>query len=465
MTDVVLNYIMREVERFHASRYTERHGLVTSYDPKKHLAKVAFQPEGTQSGWLPIETLHMGDGWGHLIGLTPGQDQSQQGGGGSGGNSSSSNGSSGNGQQDQGDQVIVRYQEGDFESGKIVKVVHSDKDVPPVVQAGEMLSQHKYGARIFWDQYGEIWILDKTNNGQGYQSSQSDEQAQQSEEQRQKAQQPQSVSLRLNGKANYTSVCYDQTNQPNKDKDTPKNGPTVQQAQQQMPPLGVAFAMDGKAGSGGIGTYRQGAPMGSASDGPPIPPMAAQAYYDCTGNATTTTWQDQGNTPGTKPPISTSVIADQNGNLTSTTYQQGMTSSAPVSTQVTADNEGDLTFTTNYPAVGTSAPVSTQVTLTGNGGMTLSTFQQGALSAQITLDNQGNITIQALQSGTIEIDNEGGKIEMKAQEFNVTAQKIGLDAVVYLGTKEGGQPAAKLGTVDTAGYADVQNLAQRVFVT
>ena len=81
----------------------------------------------------------------------------------------------------------------------------------------------------------------------------------------------------MNGKANYTAICYDQTNQPNKDKDAPKNGPTVQQAQQQMPPLGVAFAMDGKAGSGGIGTYRQGAPMGSASDGPPIPPMAAQA--------------------------------------------------------------------------------------------------------------------------------------------------------------------------------------------
>ena len=82
--------IQHVIERLMAGRYTERHGLVTSYDPDKHLAKVTFQPEGQESGWLPIETGHIGNGFGIAIGLTPGSGQAGQGGqgdsaGGSGG--------------------------------------------------------------------------------------------------------------------------------------------------------------------------------------------------------------------------------------------------------------------------------------------------------------------------------------------------------------------------------------------
>ncbi|UGY15106.1 hypothetical protein HAP48_0042380 [Bradyrhizobium septentrionale] len=107
--------ILGVVERWSASRYTERHGLVTSYDPKKHLAKVTFMPEGQESGWLPIETGHIGDGYGIAVGLQPGDGKTT------------------------GDQVVVRYQEGDFEGGKIVQRVHSDDQKPPEVQSGEMV--------------------------------------------------------------------------------------------------------------------------------------------------------------------------------------------------------------------------------------------------------------------------------------------------------------------------------------
>ena len=54
--------ILRTVERWWAGRYSERHGLVTSYDPKTYLAKVTYQPEGQESGWLPIETGHLDHG-------------------------------------------------------------------------------------------------------------------------------------------------------------------------------------------------------------------------------------------------------------------------------------------------------------------------------------------------------------------------------------------------------------------
>jgi uncharacterized protein involved in type VI secretion and phage assembly len=114
------NEILGVVERWWASRYSERHALVTSYDPKLHLAKVTFQPEGQESGWLPIETGHIGNGYGIATGLTPGDGQST------------------------GDQVVVRYQEGDFESGKIVQRVHSDEEKPPTVQSGETVIWNKF---------------------------------------------------------------------------------------------------------------------------------------------------------------------------------------------------------------------------------------------------------------------------------------------------------------------------------
>jgi phage baseplate assembly protein gpV len=130
------NLILRTVERWYASRYSERHGLVTSYDPDKYLAKVVFMPEGQESGWLPIETGHIGNGFGIAIGLTPGDGK------------------------ETGDQVVVRYQEGDVESGKIVQRVHSDKEKPPRVESGEMVQWHEKGGKIFFKKDGSILIED-----------------------------------------------------------------------------------------------------------------------------------------------------------------------------------------------------------------------------------------------------------------------------------------------------------------
>lgn len=122
------------IERLMAGRYTERHALVTSYDSEKYLAKVTFQPEGQESGWLPIETGHIGPGYGIAVGLQPGSGSGMK------GQQKGDSGQSGDDAQGAtGDQVIVRYQEGDIESGKIVQRVHSDKDKPPKVESGEMV--------------------------------------------------------------------------------------------------------------------------------------------------------------------------------------------------------------------------------------------------------------------------------------------------------------------------------------
>lgn len=109
------NIVLNILERWHRGRFVERHGLVTAYDPDNHLGKVMLQPEGFETGWLPIERPHIGETYGIAIGLQPGDGKTT------------------------GDQVTVRYQEGDVESGKISGMVYSDVDKPPKVQSGEML--------------------------------------------------------------------------------------------------------------------------------------------------------------------------------------------------------------------------------------------------------------------------------------------------------------------------------------
>jgi phage baseplate assembly protein gpV len=125
--------ILGVVARYMAGRYHEKHALVTSYDPKKHLAKVTFQPSGQESGWLPVEVNAVGESYGILMGLQPG-----------GGGALPPSAAGGDPSQNQGDQVIVRFQEGDFESGKIVQRVHSDQDKPPEVASGEVMIYTKF---------------------------------------------------------------------------------------------------------------------------------------------------------------------------------------------------------------------------------------------------------------------------------------------------------------------------------
>jgi hypothetical protein len=141
------NLIMQMVERYMAERHAERHGLVTSYDPKKYMGKVTLQPEGQETGWLRIETGHIGQTYGMAFGLQPGSGQ----GGAQANEGSSSAGSSGGGAgssgqgSGKGDQVVVRFQENDLEGGKISSRIHSQDDTPPSpVAAGEFMAWTKF---------------------------------------------------------------------------------------------------------------------------------------------------------------------------------------------------------------------------------------------------------------------------------------------------------------------------------
>lgn len=96
-----------------------RFGLVTSYDPNTHTAKVTLQPEGVQTGWLPILAQWMGNGWGIVAPLAVD------------------------------DQVFVLPQEGNAEHGVIVGRCYSDQQLPPkTAPAGEMWLVHESGTAI-----------------------------------------------------------------------------------------------------------------------------------------------------------------------------------------------------------------------------------------------------------------------------------------------------------------------------
>lgn len=139
--DELLNIIRREVHRtVQALVQRPRNGVVTSWDPKTHSAKVRLEPDGVETGWIPVGNHHAGNGYGTLIGLEVGE------------------------------QVEIGFQEGDISSPRITGRLHSDEDKPPEVQSGEMLFKHKSGSTVFFDKDGNVHIKSKGNvfiNGSG----------------------------------------------------------------------------------------------------------------------------------------------------------------------------------------------------------------------------------------------------------------------------------------------------------
>jgi phage baseplate assembly protein gpV len=324
------NMMHRSHERSMIAHLNERHGLVTSYDPKTHLAKVTFMPEGEESTWLPIEVDQMGNGWGVMSGLTPGSGQ-PNGQGGAASTSSGAPSSSGGAAQYQGDQVVVRYQEGDLESGKIVRKVHSDTDKPPAVQSGEMLWMHSLGARLFIDKAGHLHIYDRTSNqtDQSQSGGGAGAAGQGMPLKNAPPLQPQSTHIELDGSGKITISSFQQTGRAQgQDPEDPtsqkspapyathtidgKNNTvttTTYQKQQSAPPSG---------GGGGTGPDTvQGSP-GSEAQASTVHPFSTMTVD---GNAKTfsmQTYQD-----GSSNPMHSLTMDNTKGTITQQTYQPG----------------------------------------------------------------------------------------------------------------------------------------------
>jgi phage gp45-like len=105
-----------------------RFGIVTSVDPSTATARVTLQPESVLTGWLPLLTPWVGNGWGLVCPPSPG------------------------------DQVLVIPQEGDAEHGLILAGTWSAQTAPPPAPSGEFWLVHKSGSFLKLQNDGTIQI-------------------------------------------------------------------------------------------------------------------------------------------------------------------------------------------------------------------------------------------------------------------------------------------------------------------
>jgi hypothetical protein len=124
--DSLLNLLRGHATQLDQSWAHPRIAVVTSVDPATFTARVTIQPEAVLSGWLPIASAWVGNGWGMACPPLPG------------------------------DQVVVIWQEGDSEQGVIIGRLWSGAVPPPNTPPGEIWIVHKTGSFLKLHNDGSI---------------------------------------------------------------------------------------------------------------------------------------------------------------------------------------------------------------------------------------------------------------------------------------------------------------------
>ncbi|MBX5454335.1 MAG: phage baseplate assembly protein V [Acidobacteriia bacterium] len=126
--DRFLNAMKAYASALDYARGHARFGVITSFDPVRYLARVTMEPEGVLSGWLPVLTPWLGNGWGLAAPLVPGT------------------------------QVLVLAQEGHAEHGVIVGGAFSAVNPAPQAPAGEFWLVHQSGSFFKLQSDGSVAI-------------------------------------------------------------------------------------------------------------------------------------------------------------------------------------------------------------------------------------------------------------------------------------------------------------------
>lgn len=117
-TAKLLNIVKAHINAMLAQQPRARYGLVQSFDPATYTARVLIQPENELSGWLPVLTQWVGNGWGMFCPPSPG------------------------------DQVKLLPQEGSSQSYAILGGAFSTVDQPLPAPSGEYWLVHAKGQFI-----------------------------------------------------------------------------------------------------------------------------------------------------------------------------------------------------------------------------------------------------------------------------------------------------------------------------
>ena len=128
MTNKLSNIIRSHAASLDQTAGQVKFGTVTSVNPNNATARVLIQPEGVLSGWLPVISQWVGNGWGLACPPSPG------------------------------DQVLLVPQEGDVEQGIIIGRVFSINQMSPAAPPGEFWLVHQSGSFFKLSNDGTIRI-------------------------------------------------------------------------------------------------------------------------------------------------------------------------------------------------------------------------------------------------------------------------------------------------------------------
>jgi uncharacterized protein involved in type VI secretion and phage assembly len=126
MSKDLLNMMRREALKVSGQQSLVRMGIVSSYDADHYAAKVRIQPEGHETGWLPVATPWVGNGWGLFAPPT------------------------------EGDVVDVHFQEGGREAAFVSLRFFGDEAPPLSVPSGEFWLVHKSGSFVKFHNDGSV---------------------------------------------------------------------------------------------------------------------------------------------------------------------------------------------------------------------------------------------------------------------------------------------------------------------
>ncbi len=133
MSEALLNHMRQAGAQAMQDRATTRHGTITSYDPDAYAVKVELQPDGTLTGWIPLKSQWVGNGWGLFCAPEIGAA------------------------------VEIDFQEADGGAGSAGLSFFNDVERPLSVPSGEAWLVHKSGASIKLTNDGALALAD----GQG----------------------------------------------------------------------------------------------------------------------------------------------------------------------------------------------------------------------------------------------------------------------------------------------------------
>jgi len=122
------NVIKGQAQATGNARADARMGLVTSYDPNRYAVKVQLMPEGAETGWLPLASPWIGNGWGLFCPPSIG------------------------------DMIEVEFQEASPESGYACLRFYNDSDRPLACPSGEFWLVHKSGSLLEFHNDGTVEV-------------------------------------------------------------------------------------------------------------------------------------------------------------------------------------------------------------------------------------------------------------------------------------------------------------------